>query len=128
MKNIAQKIREKLIKALGGYTEKEVRIDPRVFVGHSTTRPVERIFARVDLGLPDASTIGYDADLVKHKLGEQLMPLVMDRAKITRIGAGAGRLGDMTFMAVVDIVPPGWQEGERTETAGESLFDLAGDV
>lgn len=128
MKNTVQKIREKLIKALGGYTEKESGLDPRALVGHSTTRPVERIFARVNLGLPDASTIGYDLDLVKYKLGEQLMPLVMDRAKITRSEASTGRMGDMTFTAVVDIAPPGWQEGEHAETVGESLFDLAGDA
>lgn len=128
MKNIAQKIREKLIKALGGYTEKEAGLDPRALVGHSTARPVERIFARVNLGLPDASTIGYDLDLVKYKLGEQLMPLVMDRAKITRSEASTGRMGDMTFTAVIDIVSPGWQEGERAEIVGESLFDLNGDA
>lgn len=113
MKNIAQKIREKLIKALGGYTEKETEAYLDMFVCHSATRSVERIFARVNLGLPDASTIGYDLDLVKYKLGEQLIPLVMDRAKITRSEASTGRMGDITFTAVVDIVSPCREGGEQ---------------
>lgn len=115
MKNIVQKIREKLIKALGGFTEKETETYLDMFVCHSTTRPVERIFARVDLGLPDASTMGYDPNLVKCKLGEQLMPLVMDRAKITRSEASTGMIGDVTFTAVVDIVPLGSEDGEQLD-------------
>lgn len=46
MKNIAQKIREKLIKALGGYTEKETETYLDMFVCHSATRSVERIRVR----------------------------------------------------------------------------------
>ena len=98
---------------MGGYTEKETEAYLDMFVCHSATRSVERIFARVNLGLPDASTIGYDLDLVKYKLGEQLIPLVMDRAKITRSEASTGRMGDITFTAVVDIVSPCREGGEQ---------------
>lgn len=88
MKKLIQRFRDWLIKKLGGYTEKEYHTISMVPVRELTIdrRNVEHLTARVKIGRERFSDqIFPGPDFIKHELTRQLIPLVMERMKITHI-------------------------------------------
>lgn len=88
MKRLIQRVRDWLIKKLGGYTAKEYDTINRIPVRELTLdrRNVERLAVRVRIGRERLSDqIFPGPDFIKHELTRQLIPLVMERMKITHM-------------------------------------------
>lgn len=107
---LIDRVRNWLIKKLGGYTEKEYNTINMIPVRELTIdrRDVEHLATRIRVErerLPDELFPG--ADFIKHELTRRLIPLVMERMKITRMDDSpymGGMLDYAVYEASIDIV------------------------
>lgn len=112
MKKLVQRVRDWLIKKMGGYTAKEYDTINRIPVRELTLdrRNVEHLAVRVRIGRERLSDqIFPGPDFIKHELTRQLIPLVMERMKIMhREDSSMESMLDYTvYEASIDIVREG---------------------
>lgn len=110
MKKILQRVRDWLIKKLGGYTAKEYDTITRIPVRELTIdrRNVEHLRTRIQINRAHFSDgIFPDSEFIKHELTRRLIPLVMERMKIMRMHDYpnmGGMLDSAVYEASIDIV------------------------
>lgn len=105
MKNLIQRVRDWMIKKLGGYTAKEYDTINRLPVRGLTIdrRNVEHLTVNIQISSRDiADGIIRDPDFIKHELACKLLPFIEERMKIMRTTDGP--LDAVVFEASIDVV------------------------
>lgn len=106
MKNLIQRVRDWLIKRLGGYTEKEyfrVNRPPLRLATPVETRNVRRLRATL-VARPGNISMITDEDMVRRELAARLLPLVMENMRVTRVQKDYAMPGTLEFEGRIDIV------------------------
>lgn len=98
-----QKLRDWIIKKLGGYTAKEFDTVNRIPFQATTfdTRDVERLRVQIEINRYQVEAIPL-SDFIKHELTRQLIPLVMERMKIKQINSY--RYDTAAYEATIGVV------------------------
>lgn len=109
MKKLFQRVRDWIIKKLGGYTAKEYDTINRIPFQELTIdrRNVDHL--RVRIQIPRQTIVDGifpGPDFIKHELSRQLLPLVEERMKIIRMtdGPNIRTFDAAVFEASIDIV------------------------
>ena len=105
MKNLIQRVRDWLIKRLGGYTEKEyfrVNRPPLRLATPVETRNVQRLRATL-VARPNVGMIENE-DFVRRELAARLLPLVMENMRVTRVKKDYAMPGALEFEGRIDVV------------------------
>lgn len=103
MKKAIRKLRDWIIKKLGGYTAREydtinrIPFQPTTFDRHD----VERLRIQVEIKRYQVEAIPL-SDFIKHELTRKLMPLVMERVKIKQINSC--RYDTVVYEATIGVV------------------------
>lgn len=109
MKKLIQRVRDWLIKKLGGYTAKEYDTINRIPFRDLTIdrRNVDHLKVGIKIPLNTIMDgIFPSSDFIKHELSRQLLPLVEERMKIMRITDGPNiyMVDSAVFEASIDVV------------------------
>lgn len=107
MKNLIQRIRDWLIKRLGGYTAKEYDTVTKIPLQSAIpieTRNVEHLRQVIEVQRPRFPDDPIPtSDFIRHELARQMLPLVMERMRIKAMMPGYP--GDRIFYeARIDVV------------------------
>lgn len=109
MKKLIQRVRDWLIKKLGGYTAKEYDTINRIPFRDLTIdrRNVEHLTVDIQISRRDITDgIFPGPDFIKHELARQLLPLIEERMKIMRKTDAPNMymLDAVLFEASIDVV------------------------
>lgn len=98
-----QKMRDWIIKKLGGYTANEYETINRIPFQPTTfdRRDVERLRIQLEINRYRAEAI-QSSEFIKHELTRQLIPLVMERMKIKQINSY--RYDTTVYEATIGVV------------------------
>lgn len=106
MKNLIQRVRDWLIKRLGGYTENEysrVHRPPLRLATPVETRNVRRLRATM-VARPNNISMIADENMVRRELAARLLPLVMENMRVTRVQKEYAMPGSVEFEGRIDVV------------------------
>lgn len=105
MKKLIHRIRDWLIKKLGGYTKKEYETINRIPFQNIAVeeRGIEHLRAVVKIDRKQTSAVS-SSSFLKHELARQLLPMVMDYMKIKRIRSNYISPDTVVFEATIDVV------------------------
>lgn len=106
MKNLIQRVRDWLIKRLGGYTGKEysrVNRPPLRLATPVETRNVQRLRATL-VARPNNVVMIENEDFVRQELAARLLPLVMGNMRVTRVKKDYAIPGALEFEGRIDVV------------------------
>lgn len=87
MKKLIQRVRDWMIKKLGGYTREEydATVRPALNLGPDVrTKKMERLRAQVEIE-PSEIQVYQNSDLFIQILAQRMMPLIKDRMQIRRL-------------------------------------------
>lgn len=103
MKKAIRKLRDWIIKKLGGYTAREYDAINRIPFQPTTfdRRDVERLRIQVEIKRYQTEAIA-GSEFIKHELTRQLIPMVMDRMKIKQINSY--RYDTAVYEATIGVV------------------------
>ena len=109
MKKLFQRVRDWLIKKLGGYTAKEYYTVTKILVQAAIPierRNVEHLRQVIEVQRPRFPNDPFpSSDFIRHELARQLLPLVMERMKIKRMVFNTENVsGRLLYEAEIDVV------------------------
>ena len=105
MKKLIHRIRDWLIKKLGGYTQKEYETINRITLQNiaAEERGIEHLRAVVKIDREQISAVS-SSGFLKHELARQLLPVVMDYMNIIQIKSNYISSDTVVFEATIDVV------------------------
>lgn len=105
MKKLIHRIRDWLIKKLGGYTQKEYETINRIPFQNVAVeeRGIEHLKAVVEINRQQTDAVP-SSGFLEHELARQLLPMVMDYMKIKQTRNYYTSPDTVVFEATIDVV------------------------